>query len=79
MLLDEPFDGLEAAQRQAAVGLVRARARAGRAVLLATRRVEDTEELADRVALVTHGTVKCAGAPPFLAAAVREDTHWWRM
>jgi len=53
LLLDEPFEGLDAAHRDRLVGILREKG--GRATLLTTHMAEAALEVADKVALIDRG------------------------
>jgi energy-coupling factor transporter ATP-binding protein EcfA2 len=66
VLLDEPTgDDMDPALQKTVWGLIRGR-HAGATVVVATRSVSEANALADRVALISHGRVKCCGGPTFL-------------
>ncbi len=60
VLLDEPTTGLDPASRRAIWAIVdRARSRADRAILLSTHLMDEAESLSTRIAIMTHGRVRC--------------------
>jgi len=66
VLLDEPTgDDMDPALQKTVWGLIRSR-HAGATVVVATRSVSEAGALADRMALISHGRVKCCGGPTFL-------------
>ena len=66
VLLDEPTgDDMDPALQKTVWGLILAR-HSGATVVVATRSVSEANALADRVALISHGRVKCCGSPTFL-------------
>jgi len=79
-VLDEPTIGLDPASRDAAITLVRERAAAGAAVIIATNDVAAADAACDHVALLHHGRVIAAGRPDELVAATgdadRIDIVW---
>jgi ABC-2 type transport system ATP-binding protein len=68
--LDEPTTGLDPAARAQVWQVVRAAADSGATVLLTTQYLEEADRLADRIAVIDHGTVVAEGAP----AALKADT-----
>jgi len=68
--LDEPTTGLDPAARAQVWQIVRAAAESGATVLLTTQYLEEADRLADRVAVIDHGTVVAEGTP----AALKADT-----
>lgn len=55
LLLDEPFDGLDFRQTRSAMSLLRARAAAGRALILSIHQLADAARVCDRFLLLDHG------------------------
>jgi ABC-2 type transport system ATP-binding protein len=72
--LDEPTTGLDPAARAQVWQIVRAAAESGSTVLLTTQYLEEADRLADRVAVIVHGTVAAEGTPHGLKAAAGKDT-----
>src|SRR6516225_3683227 len=72
--LDEPTTGLDPAARAEVWGIVRAAAEAGSTVLLTTQYLEEADRLADRVAVIDHGTVIAEGTPAGLKAGTGKGT-----
>ena len=68
--LDEPTTGLDPAARAQVWQVVRAAAESGSTVLLTTQYLEEADRVADRVAVIDHGTVIAEGTP----AALKADT-----
>ncbi|MGY1747584.1 ATP-binding cassette domain-containing protein [Blastococcus sp. SYSU D00695] len=68
VLLDEPTRGLDPVSRRQVWEVVRALARSGTTVLLATRSVEEAHRLADRVSVLVRGRVVAEGSPAELRA-----------
>jgi ABC-2 type transport system ATP-binding protein len=68
--LDEPTTGLDPAARAQVWQVVRSAAESGSTVLLTTQYLEEADRLADRVAVIDHGTVVAEGTP----AALKADT-----
>ena len=72
--LDEPTTGLDPAARAEVGRIVRAAAEAGSTVLLTTQYLEEADRLADRVAVISHGTVAAEGTPTALKADAGKST-----
>ena len=73
LVLDEPTVALDAQSRHQCWGEVRARSRAGAAVLLTTHLLDEAEALADRVVLLGAGRVIADGTPRAIRSQVREQ------
>jgi ABC-2 type transport system ATP-binding protein len=63
VFLDEPTAGLDPQARHATWDLITGLRAAGAAVILTTHHMEEAERLADRVAIVDHGTLVADGTP----------------
>ncbi len=63
LFLDEPTTGFDPTARRAAWRLVRALRDAGTTVVLTTHYMEEAQELADRVAVITEGRIVSEGTP----------------
>jgi ABC-2 type transport system ATP-binding protein len=72
--LDEPTTGLDPAARAQVWQIVRSAAEAGSTVLLTTQYLEEADRLADRVAVIGHGTVLAEGTPAGLKADAGKGT-----
>lgn len=70
LVLDEPFAGLDADAADVLASVVRERAAAGAAVLLATDELAVAERLCDRVGVLHNGRMVAAGAVDELRARV---------
>jgi ABC-2 type transport system ATP-binding protein len=70
LLLDEPFDGLDFKQTRAAAELLRARAAAGRTLLVSIHQLVDAARIADRFLLLDHGRAIASGSLPELQGRV---------
>ena len=68
--LDEPTTGLDPAARAQVWQIVRAAADSGPTVLLTTQYLEEADRLADRVAVIGHGTALAEGTPAGLKADI---------
>jgi ABC-2 type transport system ATP-binding protein len=69
LFLDEPTTGLDPQSRNQVWALVRAMVAQGATVLLTTQYLEEADQLADRIAVMDHGTVIAEGTPSQLKAA----------
>ena len=65
IILDEPTSGLDPYNRRTLWELIR-KFKAGRSIVLTTHFMEEADALADRIAIMNHGKVKCCGTPLFL-------------
>ena len=63
LLLDEPLNGLDPAQRRADVDLVRRLGAQGRTVLVSSHVLGEVERMADRVLVVVNGRLVAEGTP----------------
>ncbi len=63
LLLDEPLNGLDPAQRRADVDLVRHLGEQGRTVLVSSHILAEVERMADRVLVVVNGRLVAEGTP----------------
>jgi ABC-2 type transport system ATP-binding protein len=72
--LDEPTTGLDPAARAQVWQVVRAAAESGATVLLTTQYLEEADRLADRVAVIDHGTLIAEGTPAGLKADAGKGT-----
>lgn len=50
----------------------------GRTILLSTHHMDEADLLGDRIAIISHGKLKCCGSPLFLKGAygVGTASHW---
>jgi ABC-type multidrug transport system ATPase subunit len=62
LLLDEPFDGLDFRQTRRAMELLRARASAGRTLVLSIHQLVDAARVCDRFLLLDHGRAIAEGS-----------------
>jgi ABC-2 type transport system ATP-binding protein len=69
LVLDEPTAALDVAARRAFWNRVRASAGQGRTVLFATHRLEEADQVADRVLVLVEGRVVADGTPGQIKAA----------
>lgn len=75
LILDEPFAGLDAATADVLDVVVRERAAAGAAVLLATDELAVVERLCDRVGVLHNGRLVAEGTVSALRAAARVEVE----
>ena len=61
LVMDEPFDGFDLRQTREIVGVIRAEAGKGRAMLLAIHQLIDAERICDRFVLLSDGRVRGIG------------------
>ena len=74
MFLDEPTTGLDPRSRNQVWDIVRALAAAGTTILLCTQYLDEADQLADRIAVIDHGTVIAEGTPGQLKKSVGGGT-----
>ena len=65
VFLDEPTSGMDPASRRFVWSLLRS-SRSERTIVLTTHFLDEAEILADRIAILTEGRLRCAGSPLFL-------------
>ena len=70
LFLDEPTTGLDPRSRNEIWAIVRELRREGTTLLLTTQYLEEADELADRIAVIDHGTVIAEGTGPELKERV---------
>ena len=70
LFLDEPTTGLDPRSRNQVWSIVRALATDGTTVLLTTQYLEEADQLADRIAVIDHGSLIAEGTPGQLKASV---------
>jgi ABC-2 type transport system ATP-binding protein len=70
LVLDEPTTGFDPEARRAMWDVVRAKADAGTAVLLATHHMDEAEALADRIVVIAGGRIIADGTPAAIKAEV---------
>ena len=61
LLLDEPTTGMDVEGRRAFWSAIRADAEQGRTVLFATHYLEEADQYADRIVLISHGRIVADG------------------
>ena len=67
LFLDEPTSGMDPHSRRSIWQLLRAQ-REGRTLVLTTHFLDEAEMLADRIAIMAEGRLRCCGSPIFLKA-----------
>ena len=72
--LDEPTTGLDPASRAQVWDIIRALVADGATVLLTTQYLDEADELADRIAVIDHGTVIAEGTTGELKASAGTGT-----
>uniref|UniRef100_UPI00358F4AA8 ATP-binding cassette sub-family A member 2 isoform X1 n=1 Tax=Myxine glutinosa TaxID=7769 RepID=UPI00358F4AA8 len=65
VILDEPTAGVDPYARRAIWDLI-IKYKKGRTILLSTHHMDEAELLGDRIAILSHGRLRCCGTPPFL-------------
>ncbi|SCG40165.1 ATP-binding cassette domain-containing protein [Micromonospora inositola] len=70
LFLDEPTTGLDPRSRNDVWSIVRALVADGATVLLTTQYLDEADQLADRIAVIDHGTLIAEGASSQLKASV---------
>ncbi len=68
VVLDEPTSGMDPYSRRSTWQMLQ-KAREGRIVLLTTHFMDEADVLADRIAIMADGRVRCVGSPVFLKRA----------
>jgi len=72
VILDEPMKGLDPESRKHVCDFLKKHSR-NRTILLSTQYMEAADMLADRVAILVNGQVKCCGSPQFLKKAIGKN------
>ena len=74
LFLDEPTTGLDPRSRNQLWELIRALAASGTTVLLTTQYLDEADQLADRIAVIDHGSLIAEGTPGQLKASAGTGT-----
>jgi ABC-2 type transport system ATP-binding protein len=74
LFLDEPTTGFDPSARRDAWDLVRSLRHSGTTVILTTHYMDEAEALADRVAIISRGTIVAQGNPKSLGGRDAADT-----
>jgi ABC-2 type transport system ATP-binding protein len=74
LFLDEPTTGFDPSARRRAWGLVEGLRELGTTILLTTHYMDEADRLADRLVVMSKGTIVAEGTPAQLAADAGEDT-----
>ncbi|XP_071498338.1 ATP-binding cassette sub-family A member 2-like [Diadema antillarum] len=74
VILDEPTAGVDPCARRAIWDLL-LKYKHGRTILLSTHHMDEADFLGDRIAIVSHGQVKCAGSSLFLKTTFGDGYH----
>uniref|UniRef100_A0A672YJV7 ABC transporter domain-containing protein n=1 Tax=Sphaeramia orbicularis TaxID=375764 RepID=A0A672YJV7_9TELE len=64
VILDEPTAGVDPYARRAIWDLI-LKYKQGRTILLSTHHMDEADLLGDRIAIISHGKLKCCGSPSF--------------
>ena len=75
LFLDEPTTGFDPGARRNAWDMVRNLASTGKTIFLTTHYMDEAQNLADRVAVITGGTIVAEGPPESLAGRDRMKTR----
>ena len=75
IFLDEPTTGFDPGARRASWGIVRNLCSLGKTVLLTTHYMDEAQQLADRVAVISAGVIVAEGPPDSLAGRDRAAVH----
>ncbi|NWI66191.1 ABCA2 protein, partial [Todus mexicanus] len=65
VILDEPTAGVDPYARRAIWDLI-LKYKPGKTILLSTHHMDEADLLGDRIAIISHGKLKCCGSPLFL-------------
>ncbi|XP_035878364.1 ATP-binding cassette sub-family A member 2 isoform X3 [Phyllostomus discolor] len=68
IILDEPTAGVDPYARRAIWDLI-LKYKPGRTILLSTHHMDEADLLGDRIAIISHGKLRCCGSPLFLKGA----------
>jgi ABC-2 type transport system ATP-binding protein len=79
LFLDEPTTGFDPAARRAAWEMIRSLRNLGKTVLLTTHYLDEAEQLADRVAVLSEGRIVALGVPSELTGATAPTEIRYRL
>ncbi len=65
IVLDEPTSGLDPMTRQEVWKIIR-RIKQNRCVILTTQHLDEADELADRIGIMSHGELLCLGSASYI-------------
>jgi len=71
VLLDEPTSGVDPKGKNLVFRLIQEE-KAGKSIILITHNVEEAESIADRIAIIDQGRLKCFGSQNFLKNHIGE-------
>jgi ABC-2 type transport system ATP-binding protein len=72
LLLDEPLNGLDPAQRRAVIALITRLGEEGRTVLVSSHVLHEVERMAPRVLVLVNGHLVASGAPAGIRALIED-------
>lgn len=75
LILDEPSSGLDVEARKEVWEILTELKMKGSLILMTTHHMEEADHLADRIAIMSHGEIKCYGSSKFLKKAFRVGHH----
>jgi ABC-2 type transport system ATP-binding protein len=78
IFLDEPTTGFDPAARRRAWETIRGLRGLGKTILLTTHYLDEAEQLADRVAVLSHGQIVASGTPAELTGSVPDTEIRYR-
>jgi len=79
LLLDEPLNGLDPAQRRADVELIRRLGAEGRTVLVSSHILAEVERMADRLLVIVNGRLVAEGSPAGVQALLAQSARTVRV
>jgi ABC-2 type transport system ATP-binding protein len=79
LLLDEPLNGLDPAQRRADVDLIRRLGAQGRTIMVSSHILAEVERMADRVLVVVNGRLVAEGTPDGVQALLAQSARTVRI
>lgn len=75
MFLDEPTSGLDPITRQKIWKFIEKVKFKGSSIILTTHSMDEADSLADRIAIIANGSLKCIGTPNFLKGMFGTGCH----